>query len=180
MKTRQNEAPISREPPRSGAVFPHGNKTRTASLMCVDGGLQCGGRTGTAEPNHASSQDRATIAGSHGQLRPNAAEAECRRGGSGRDHHRPTGRAARRQTGALGRRIVSSGRRRSRNARAGAGHRQDARDSATRQPRRRPINPAEIALFCRCLAGPSALLDRSASHSLYAARSRMRYGVPRG
>jgi hypothetical protein len=29
------------------------------------------------------------------------------------------------------------------------------------------------------LAGPPALLDRSASHSLYAARSRMRYGLPR-
>jgi hypothetical protein len=29
------------------------------------------------------------------------------------------------------------------------------------------------------LAGPPALLDRSASHSLYAARSRMRHTVPR-
>jgi hypothetical protein len=28
--------------------------------------------------------------------------------------------------------------------------------------------------------GGDPLLDRSATHSLYAARSRMRYGVPRG
>ena len=110
---------------------------------------------------------------------PMQPDAALRHGGSGRDHHRPAGRAARRQAGALGRRIVSAARRRSRNARACAGHRQDARDSATRQPRRRPDNPAEIALFCRCLAGPLALLDRSATHSLYAARSRMRYSVPR-
>jgi hypothetical protein len=29
------------------------------------------------------------------------------------------------------------------------------------------------------LAEPPALLDRSATHSLYAARSRMRHGVPK-
>jgi len=148
--------------------------------MCVGGDGEHGGRTSPAEPDDAAGPDRAAIAGAHRQLRADAARAALRHGGSGGNNHRPTGRAARRQTGALGRRIVSAGRRRSRNARACAGHRQDARDSATRQPRRRPINPAEIALFCRCLAGLSALLDRSASHSLYAARSRMRHGVPRG
>ena len=113
------------------------------------------------------------------QLRPDATEAERRHRGSGGHHHRPAGRAAWRQAGALGRRIVSAPRRRSRNARACAGRGQDTRDSTTRQPRRRPDNPAEITLFCRRLAGPLALLDRPLTHSLYAARSRMRHGVPR-
>ncbi len=154
--------------------------------MCSDGGRRCGGRTGAAWPHDAAGPDCAAIAGPGGcrQLRTDATGAEFRRDGSGgknpgRNDHRPTGRAARRQTGALGRRIVSAARHRSRNACACAGRGQDARDSAARQPRRRPDNPAEIALFCRCLAGPPALLDRPLTHSLYAARSRMRYSVPR-
>jgi hypothetical protein len=147
--------------------------------MCADGGRRRGDGPGAARSCNAACQDGAALAGTRGQLRPHAADAEFRHGGSGRDHHRPAARAAGRQAGPIGWRIVPAAGRRSRNARACAGHRHDARDSAARQPRRRPDNPAEIALFCRCLAEPPALLDRSATHSLYAARSRMRHGVPR-
>src|SRR5437870_5673011 len=79
--------------------------------------------------NHIGAESgprRAAIAGPGAcrQLRTDATGAEFRRDGSGgknpgRNDHRPTGRAARRQAGALGRRVVSAPRRRSRNARAG-------------------------------------------------------------
>ena len=143
--------------------------------MCADGGRRRGGCAGPAGPTTPPaktappSPERAANCAPM-QPKPNSGTAV-----PDGNHHRPAGRAARRQAGALGRRIVPAAGRRSRNARACAGHRQDARDSAARQPRRRPDNPAEIALFCRCLAGPPALLDRSATHSLYAARSRMRH-----
>ena len=141
-------------------------------LMAVSG---VAGAQAPPGPTTPPAANRAAIARTRRQLRADAAGAAFRHGGSGGNDHRPAGRAARRQTGPLRWRVVPAAGRRPRNARACAGHRQDARDSAARQPRRRPDNPAEIALFCRYLAGRAGLLDRPRAHFLYAARSRLRH-----
>ena len=154
----RREAHLTAEPPRAQAVFSCMAMKRALLLSCVL--MAAAGVAGAQAPpasGHAAGPDRAAIARTRRQLRADAADAAFRRGGAGRHHHRPAGRAARRQTGPIRRRAVPARRRRSRNARADAGRRQDAGDSAARQPRRRPDDPAEIAPFCRHLAGRARL-----------------------
>jgi hypothetical protein len=166
-----------------GPFSRHGNAPGASSFMCVDDGYEYGGRSGPAQPGDAACPDRTAIARPRRQLRPDAADAAFEPDGSrrqdpGRNDHRPAVGAARRQTGPLRGRVVPTSGDRSRNACACAERQQDAGDSAARQSRRRPVNPAEIAQFCRCLAGRLALLDRSSTRSLYAARSRPRHCLP--
>ena len=177
-KTLWTHVPAFPEPPRLLTVSPHGNKTLAISLLSIDGGLRWGNRTGSAWSGHSPGPDRAAIALARRQLCANATAGPSGGCGAGRPDNRPASRAARRQTGPVRWRIVPAGRRRSRNARADAGRRQYAGDSAPWQPRRRPRDPAEIGTFCRDLSGDAGLLDRSLTHSLYAARSRMRHIEP--
>ena len=131
--------------------------------MSIDGGLRCGGRSSAAGPGHSPGPDRAAIAFARHQLRADATAGPSWRCRAGRPDHGSTGRAARRQIGPFRWSLVPASRCRSRNACADAGCRQYAGDSTARQPRRRPDNSAEIALFAGisrqmrvCLTGPSA------------------------
>ena len=61
-RVKQKSGKLVAEPPCAQAVLPHGNKTRTPTVMCVDRGLQCGGSAGSAWPGDASGPNRAAIA----------------------------------------------------------------------------------------------------------------------
>ncbi len=131
--------------------------------MCIDGDLRRGDRTGSAWRDDARAANGAAIARSVGELCSDASGAAVWNGGSGGNDHGAASRAAGRQTGPLRWRAVPTARGRPRNARACTRRRQDTRDSAARQPRRRPHDPADralcagIALMVRvCLTGPGA------------------------
>jgi hypothetical protein len=138
----------------------HGNKTHAISILSCDGGLRRCGCPGPAWSDHSPGPDRAAIT-TRDQLRADAGAAAFRHRGAGRHHHWPAGRATWRQACPIRRRSMPAGRHRSRHARACAGWRQHAGDSAARQPRRRSLDPAQIApsagLLRRgqlCLTGP--------------------------
>jgi hypothetical protein len=173
----------------------HAEKPRASHCIDSAGVSRFRGRAGAANACDPRAADRAAPTGPlhlrrHGKGRP--PRRRCAR----RANHRPGTRAARRQTREIRRRAVPARRYRPRDARTDTRCRQDARDSAARQPRRRPLGKAEITSnqamisfvipgrapwrgpgihpALNNLSGWPALLDSPAPHSLYAARSAKR------
>lgn len=138
---------------RPRTVFPYANEISTA-FWPGDRDFERRGCTGTAVAGNPARANRAAVARSRHQLCPDAAGIAARPCLTGGCHHGPAGRAARRKTGEIGRRAMSARRHRPGNPRPNPRHRQDAGDSAARQPRRRPHGPPEIAPLCRHFARP--------------------------
>jgi hypothetical protein len=129
-----------------GPFSSHADQSVTPAFMRVNGGTRPRYRASPARADHAAGPDRAAGAGEVQQLLADAAtgpEHVC----AGGNNHRPAHGAAWRQACQIGRRAVSAGRHRPRNTGADAGGWQHAGDPTARQPRRRSLDPAEIARF---------------------------------
>jgi hypothetical protein len=134
---------------RAGWPFSfYGNETLALFRMPADGGIRRRRCPGAAAAGDAAGPNRAAVARARQRMRADAVRAPTRCHASAGHDNRGNPRTARRQTGAVRRRIVSASGRRSANACADARYRQHPGDPSARQSRRQSQHAAEITALC--------------------------------